>query len=255
MPRRIPIYMGTVLLEPNRWSPGKVPTFRVSEWVDRFARDGFDGMELWENHAALCSEQELKALEAARLPVVVFNSYAGMGDGGLSERQRAAELTNRLRAEAVKFNVGKAAAEMPEYIGHAATWANAMPGVRRMLCECHAGTAMEHLDTAASAFEAWGDGRFQAIVHLFSEPEDLLAAKMRRLGPRVVTHVHAALRVHAADTRELVHRRVALLRELGFEGSFTLEFTEGTGQPGEDRETMYARALRDLELIRKELDA
>jgi len=101
-----PIYIGTILLERNRWSPGKVPTYQVSEWMDRFKRDGFDGMELWENHAALCSDDELARLEQAPLPVVVFNSYAGLGDGGLPEREQATRLANRLGARAIKFNVG-----------------------------------------------------------------------------------------------------------------------------------------------------
>lgn len=47
------VLIGTILLEPNRWKPGKLPSFRVSQWLDRFADAGFAGVELWENHAAL----------------------------------------------------------------------------------------------------------------------------------------------------------------------------------------------------------
>lgn len=250
-----PIYIGTILLERNRWSPGKQPTYQVGNWVDRFARDGFDGVELWENHAALCSDEELDHLEHSPLPVAVFNSYSGMGDGGLPEREQAARLANRLGATALKFNFGNVREDRAEYARNAAAWADAMPRVTRMLCECHPGTIMEDIDTAQTTYEAWPDGRFQAIVHAFSEPEEMLAEKLRRLGPRVVTHVHAALGAHTAETKELVHRRIGLLRELDFAGTFTLEFTEGTGEPGEDRETMYGRARRDLELLRKELNS
>jgi sugar phosphate isomerase/epimerase len=249
------IYIGTILLERNRWLPGKVPTYPVSDWVDRFKRDGFDGLELWENHAALCPADELTRLEQSPLPVAVYNSYAGMGDGGLPEREQAARLANRLGATALKFNFGNVPEDRAEYARNALAWADAMPGVGRMLCECHPGTIMEDLATALVVYDAWNDGRFQAIVHAFSEPEDGLVEKMRRLGPRIVTHVHAALGAHTAETKERVHRRIGILRDMGFTGSFTLEFTQGTGEPEEEMETMYERALRDLELIRKELDA
>ncbi|MHB9106538.1 MAG: sugar phosphate isomerase/epimerase family protein [Armatimonadota bacterium] len=250
-----PIYIGTILLERNRWSPGKVPTYRVSEWLDRFARDGFDGVELWENHVALCSDDELARLEHAALPIVVFNSYAGMGDGGLPERDQAARVANRLGACAIKFNVGNVPDNSAEYARNAQVWADDMPRVARMLCECHPGTIMEELSVAQATYASWHDNRFQAIVHAFSEPEEMLIEKLHRLGTHIVTHVHTALGAHTAETKELVHRRVDILRDMGFTGSFTLEFTEGTGEPDEDMETMYGRALRDLELLRKELNA
>jgi len=248
------IYIGTILLERNRWSPGKVPTYQVSEWLDRFARDGFNGVELWENHAALCSDNEFVRLEHAPLPIIVFNSYAGMGDERLPEREQVAQLANRLGARAIKFNVGNVPEDGAEYARNALTWADTMPGVARMLCECHSGTLMEELTVARATYASWYDDRFQAIVHAFSEPEEMLIEKLRRLGPRIVTHVHAALEAHTTETMELVHRRIDILRDMGFTGSFTLEFTEGTGKPHEVMETMYSRALRDLELLRKTLD-
>ena len=37
-----PVYIGSILLEPNRHKPSRVPTLHVSEWIDRFAAAGFD---------------------------------------------------------------------------------------------------------------------------------------------------------------------------------------------------------------------
>jgi len=247
------IYIGTILLERNRWSAGKVPTYQVSDWMDRFARDGFDGVELWENHAALCSGEELERLARSPLPIAVFNSYAGLGDGAAPERERAAALANRFRVGAVKFNVGNDPASSTEYARNAVAWANAMPPVTRMLCECHAGTLLEDLDAAQAMYDAWPDSRFQAIVHAFGGDEKPWVNSLRRLGPHIVTHVHAALGAHTPETLGTVQRQVTLLREMGFDGSITLEFTEGTGEENEDREIMYGRALRDLALLRKVL--
>lgn len=249
------IYIGTILLERNRWSLGKVPTYQVSDWMDRFARDGFDGVELWENHAALCSDDELARLERSPLPIVVFNSYAGLGDCAAPERERSAAWANRLRVGAVKFNVGNDPALSAEYARNAVAWANAMPQVTRLLCECHAGTLLEDLDAAQAMFDAWSDGRFQAIVHAFGGDEKPWVNSLRRLGPRIVTHIHAALGMHTPATLGTVQRQVAVLREMGFDGSITLEFTEGTGEIHEDKEIMYGRALRDLALLRKVVNA
>jgi hypothetical protein len=38
-----PVYLGTVLLEKNRWTPDKRPSFAVSDWAARIAAAGFDG--------------------------------------------------------------------------------------------------------------------------------------------------------------------------------------------------------------------
>ena len=93
------IYIGSILLEKSRWSADKTPTYRVSEWTERFADVGFDGVELWEYHATLCSPEELTALEAPRCPVAIFNSYAsldddGEADGELTYRPRELEMHN-----------------------------------------------------------------------------------------------------------------------------------------------------------------
>ena len=66
------IFLGTILLEPNRWpdkaestysrlqklSPFKqgTPQILASQWMERVVADGFDGIELWANHALLCSD-------------------------------------------------------------------------------------------------------------------------------------------------------------------------------------------------------
>src|SRR5216117_3476335 len=98
--------LGTVLLEVNRHRPGKQPTFRVSDWMSRIAQAGFEGIELWENHAASAGEDEVALLKAGALPVVIFNTYAGFLDGEEGPRERAADLVKQLGAAAVKFNFG-----------------------------------------------------------------------------------------------------------------------------------------------------
>ena len=81
------IYLGSICLEPNRWSPGKLPSYRVSDWLQRIDGAGFDGIELWENHFLLADATEKSALAAAA-PLAIYNSYA-LPDSGSAEARAA----------------------------------------------------------------------------------------------------------------------------------------------------------------------
>ncbi|PUA40833.1 hypothetical protein C8Z91_01280 [Paenibacillus elgii] len=248
------LYIGTILLERNRWAAERKPSYAVSDWQERFCEDGFDGMELWENHALLSDERELSELEASGR-VAIVNSYIGFEDGDEAERKReaAAALVKRLRAPAVKFNLGADPAQLPVYIANVKRWAELLPSDCRILCECHPGTAAEHPDAAADMLRRLGDGPFQAIVHPFycmGELEDWF----KKLGS-AITHAHVQLRdednrfIRLSHRPELVKDQLAWMRRMGFRGSFTLEFTEGV-RVNEDRETLYESALEDLQILR-----
>jgi sugar phosphate isomerase/epimerase len=257
---RSQIYIGTVLLELNRWTREKLPTFSVSDWIPRFQAAGFDGIELWENHAMLAGPAELTALEASPLPVRVFNSYVGFEDTpeSVSRREEVAGAADRLRAAGVKFNVGRDPRLRETYIRNAVEWQKRLPADCRMLCECHSGTILEGLDAAAAAFGDWTDSRFQAIVHVFPLAPGDLRKWFAALGPRT-THAH----VQFADengVRMRLNKRPAPVREClrvlegeGFRGSFTLEFTEGTRTPGENIEDLFRNAAEDLSFLRENL--
>ena len=61
------VLIGSILLEVNRHRSGRTPTYRVSDWLERFREAGFDGVELWENHATAAPEEEVQALAASPL--------------------------------------------------------------------------------------------------------------------------------------------------------------------------------------------
>ncbi|MCS7462197.1 sugar phosphate isomerase/epimerase [Paenibacillus doosanensis] len=249
------IYMGTILLEQNRWTADKEPSYRVSDWLPRWRRDGFDGVELWENHAARCEEQELARLERSELPIAVYNSYISFADGAEEQRAEAARLIRRLGARAVKFNFGREPEKLQTYIRNWNEWTRLLPADCRLLCECHPGTVMEEPQAAAAALLAMD--RCEAIVHPFHSLGPL-ADWFRRLGSSI-THAHVQYRL-SGQTFQRLNRNPAHIagilkemREAGFRGSFTLEFAEGTGQ-GEQREQLYEAALDDLSLLRQQLE-
>lgn len=248
------IYIGTILLERNRWAPGKVPTYLVSQWLERFRTAGFDGIELWENHAALCPEDERVRLEALAAPVAVFNSYAGFDTAGEVQRRLAAAMAVRLRAQAVKFNMGPDPGMRVPYVQAALEWRTLFPAHVRLLCECHPGTVMEEPQAAAEVF-AQCDG-FEAIVHPFTWDLERLAAWFRLLGPKI-THAHVQLRTRDDLFLRLdrdpgyVREALAVMREGGFRGSFTLEFAEGTRSASENMEELFSAVLADLAFLRE----
>jgi sugar phosphate isomerase/epimerase len=247
-----PILLGTILLEPNRWAAGRVPTYRVSEWLDRMREAGFDGLELWENHAAMAPDGEIQALCRSPLPVTVFNSYATMDDAGRERRRRAAALARRLKATGVKFNVGADPGRLEAELANVRSWAAEMPGAR-LLCECHPGTALEDPETAAQALASCPD--IGAIVHAFSVPD--LGLWFRHLGARIA-HVHVQLTDDAGRRCRLraqsgfARERLAMVHDLGFAGTFTVEFTEGVGTPPEDQEALFRAAVDDLAFLKED---
>ena len=246
------ISLGTVLLEANRWAKDRTPTYRVSEWLERIAAAGFDGIELWENHATLADSAERSALRGSTVPVRVFNSYVPLDAGGEKVRREVAGLVRELKAGALKFNVSNSPETLESQMRTVREWAALMPGVD-LLCECHPGTALEDPSVAARALAGFPE--IGVIVHPFSCPD--LEAWFEHLGPRI-RHAHVQVvdaqwrRWRLREQPALVRERLAIMRGAGYVGSFTVEFTAGVGAAPEDRGALFAAACDDLAFLREE---
>lgn len=247
MTRSHPIYLASVCLERNRWG-SKQPSFRVSEWLERIAADGFDGLELWENHYLLAEAEERDRLERSAGAAAVFNTYAGFSDSpsDLEHRLRAAEAIARLGTGAVKFNLGREPARLGEYRRHLLSWADQLPPHCRLLCECHPGSVLETCEAASDFLSELDPERFGVIVHL-SGDADGPGRWLTAFGPRV-RHLHLQCRKPedaSAEGRARLAAGVALLANHGFDGSASVEFTRGIGRD-ENIHALYAHALSDL---------
>jgi hypothetical protein len=245
------IYLGTVLLEKNRWVKGeRRPTLAVSDWVRRIADEGFDGIELWQNHALLAGEEERERLRQSPAPVRIFNSYAGCEAESLEERRRAVEMVRLFAAGGVKYNFGRDPARQAEYCESVRDWrAMLLPDVR-FLCECHGGTTMQDPEQAAATFGRLGRDNYEIIIHGFGGTDADLRRCFAAHG-RQITHIHACLSQQEPIPADEVQKRADLLAGLGFCGSFTVEFTEGVGAESESIEMLFRNAVRDLKLLRK----
>lgn len=252
------IYLGTIVLEPNRWSSlrqDQRATIRASEWLDGAASAGFDGIELWEPHLAEADPAEVSAVLGHPIGITVYNSYVGFDAPDDTARRDAAAWVRRSGATRVKWNTGadRDAAALGLYAERAARWADEMPGVR-LICECHDGSAMDDPAAAARVLTAAGSAdRVQALVHTHDEA-DVLRAKFAAYGDRI-THAHInhlpAGQPPLADWRDEFAATTSLLADLGFTGTWTIEFVHGLGTEADEPVRMLEQAVADLGVARE----
>lgn len=251
------IYLGTIAIEPGRWAwladDGPDP-IAVSGWLDRIADAGFDGIELWEPHVRTAADEEVEAVFGHPLPVAVFNTYVGFDDPDDADRDVAAAWIRRSGARKAKWNTGaeRDDAARAAYGERLARFAAAVGDVE-LVCECHDGSAMDD-PTFAAAVLANGSA---ALFHTHDDV-DVIRAKFAAYGDRI-SHVHVNHLFTGsptlADIRDELAEKIDLVRELGFDGSWTLEFVHGTGNPQLDHpDTMLGQAVEDLAVLRALLD-
>ncbi len=253
------IYLATIALEPNRWfgiTQDRWATITVSRWLDRIRDAGFDGIELWEAHATGAEPAEFSAIFGHDLGVAMYNTYVSFDDESDTERKRAAEMTLRSGARKVKWNTGadRDEASLDAYGKRLARWVNELPGVQTV-CECHDGSAMDDPEVAAKVLAAGGGPEaVGALVHTH-DSHDLLRARFDAYGERIC-HVHINhLNLKApplAQIRDEFTKTVGLLNDLGFDGTWSLEFVDGTlSELDNEPEKLFAAAVADLAVLRE----
>ena len=246
------VNLGTIVLEPNRWfgvTQERWATTRISEWLDPIAAAGFDGIELWEAHFRDADSAEQQAILDHPLPVSVYNTYVAFDDEDDAQRLAAADHVVRTGATKVKWNTGpeRDDASLDAYAARLERWAAVLPGVE-LVCECHDGSAMDDPVAAARVLSAGSN----ALFHTHDDVE-VIRAKFDAYGDRI-THVHVNHLFTGSPTlaeiRPELIEKIALVRDLGFAGTWTLEFVHGTGGADDRPDVMFARAVDDLAVLR-----
>lgn len=253
------IYLATIALEPNRWfgvTQDRWATINAGEWLGRIRDAGFDGIELWEAHATEASPSERSAIFGHDLGGAVYNSYVSFDDESDTARRQAAETARLSGAEKVKWNTGadRDDASLDACGERLARWVSELPGVQTV-CECHDGSAMDDPLAAAKVLAAGGPPEaVGALVHTHDSP-DLLRARFDAYGERIC-HVHVNhLNLKSpplADIRDEFTATASLLRDLGFDGTWSLEFVDGTlSEHDNEPEKLFAAAVADLGVLRE----
>ena len=246
------IYLGTIAIEPARlaWMGEEpAPPIAISEWLDRIADAGFDGIELWEPHVTQADDAEVAAVFEHPLPVRVFNTYVGFDDEADDGRDAAADRICRSGATKAKWNTGaeRNRESLAAYRARLERLAAAVPDVE-LICECHDGSAMDDPAAAAEVLSAGSSALFHTHDDL-----DTIRSKFAAYGDRL-THAHVnhlfTGSPRLADIRDELAEKVDLARSLGFDGSWTIEFVHGTGTDQDEPELMFAQAVEDLRVLR-----
>lgn len=241
------IYIGTVAMEPNRWTATQEPTFEVSQWLPRFAEAGFDGVELWENHYAKASPQEQQALREGPCPIRIYNTYMTFTQAEKARTEATVCHIEELGVQGVKWNLGKDPEALAEYETHFRPWLEALPSKLRVLAEVHPGTVIEKPEAAETFLNRIDDPRIELIVHGLRNLNDNALHWLERFGDRI-THLHLQTwkGEGLATQPNISLRKLERLRELGFKGSVCMEFVEGSATQGESPEKVWQTMVSDF---------
>lgn len=249
------IFLATVLLEKNRWGSGKKSSLQVSELMPRIAEAGFDGIELWENHLLHADTAEREAVKAGPVPITIFNTYCLFDDESSEKRAASAEMARFLNAPAVKFNFGKNPDERKTYCDNLLRWHDELPEGCQLLCECHPGTILEDPTEAAEILKPLSVD-VKVIVHAMNDFGDSGVQPWLDVFGNGVAHVHVQPRNPDgngfAALKDLAHARdrVRLLKESGFEGTWSIEFCKGVSASDESVDLLLDAAIEDRAVLK-----
>jgi len=254
------IMLGTVAIEPLRWVrpiPEDRQPIDLAAWMDCIADAGFDGIEVWERHLLGVPMAERDQIVNHAPPIAVWNSYVSLDDDDPTQRAAIGTAAIAAGATGIKFNVGKDPAQIDAYAARVAEWLDAIPNAVRLLCECHAGTAIADDPVLAARFfeRAGGPERVQAIVHTH-ESDEHLRARFDHYGDRI-SHVHVnfldgdGLAPPLAQREPRLVEVVSLLRSCGFDGSWTIEFCHGLNTERDRPDALIDQAADDLTVLRR----
>lgn len=255
-----PIYFGSIALEPNRWKPECQPSIHFSEWLSRVNHAGFDGIELWQRHYTQGSRTEKERLTSGPNPPAIFNSYATFEntDQSRAQRNEIALAILETRAMAVKFNLGTDFSREEEYIGQFCEWSKNLPAGMRLLYECHPGDIGDKPDSAKTLVKKINNPNIGVIVHPFCITPETLNAWFDCF-PNSIRHLHVHQRSEGGlfnlleFSLEKNETQCKILRQRGFRGTLTVEFTKGTALEREDPDEIFHNACTDLQFLRSTL--
>ena len=185
----------------------------------------------------------------------IFNTYALPTRGDRHRWRESISLATTLAAAGIKFNLGADPARAGEHRDVLLETLSSLPERIELLCECHPGTIVERPEEAARFFESPELEAVRFIIHPFL----IGPAKLRRWFdalPGRLAHAHSQMRdrdnrmLPLASRPEYVAGQIGILRELGYTGSFSIEFVEGTGTGRDLPSHTFAAAVNDMSTLR-----
>jgi len=240
------ILLNTIAVEPNRWTEGKVPYFKLADLVDEIAAAGFHSLEVWQNHVATLGPGGVESLKqrladaGVSVPILgmypIFHLEGAERDEELARCDAMFDLAEVFGARTLKIMPGRTpSAEMTPEL-----WDRSVAFVREVIrrsehsgviipFETHAGTVADDPDALLRFLEAVGSERLKVCWQPFDFQSTEKAIQLyEKLAPRVV-HLHlqgrrgeemALLEDSDIDYGEVLSHMFAR----GFDGYISIEF-------------------------------
>lgn len=246
------IYLCSVALEKNRWAPGRMPSFQVSDLIPDILNGGFDGIELWQYHYTNASGEEKEKLSESSVPFYL-GTYVSLVNRNDDSYKALGAAAKAIRAKGFKFNFGKKPEEgVIDYsaqLENLKYLAECLPNYTKLLCECHAGTIMEIPEIAGEVFSKLDKERFGAIIHL-ETAKDFADKCFDYYGDRIC-HIHCQHRnggdslIPMDDGTGNVKDLIDYYSSKGFNGTYAIEFVKF-----EDNATAHLKhAIKDARFL------
>ena len=247
------VNLSTLLLEKNR-ANGKGPSLLVSDWMEEAGEAGFAGLEVWINHLLFSTRSEWELIRErsgdADLPIAAITAALPLDGSDKSQRIRDAiiEAGDYFRPDSLKLTLADPIAA--EALGFLKDWSRDVPRDVNLLLDGGETMGVEALAQARAALEG---GRFKGVLHPFlftlKELEAALAAAGEYIANLGVQAKKGGLRILLEENAEENRKIIAHVLACGFKGTWTLESSKGAGLPGENIETMFDHAEKDLNFL------
>lgn len=268
------LLLNTLALDPNRWTPHKLPYYRLETLVSPMAEAGFQHVELWQYHIAHEAERTVQQLwnRAAALGMCfsVVGLYPRLHLEGAARRdawdaaQRMLDYAGVLRAEVVKIFVGTqgtGALDEAAYQRSLAFLADLVEQAQArgliITGETHPDTLFDAPEACLKVLGAVNSPHFKVCFQPFGFADTVQAlADYEALAEHVI-HVHYQGRRAGALTRladaDLDYRAfTCALAARGFDGYLCIELVEDSIVPDPahfDLSRVLTHAQRDRDFV------
>lgn len=249
------VYLSTFLLEKNRWN-GKGPSLLVSDWMEEAGEAGYAGLEIWMNHLHFSSREEWELIKdrsaGADLPISLISAALPSDGSDKSQRYRESliEACDYFRPDGLKFSLVDAKAPGSDSLEFVKEWSRDVP---REIALWFDGGETAGADALAAARAALPGDRYKAVLHPFLYAPARFSAILEASGDFVANLGVQAKKdgkwISLEENAEEHLRIIAAARERGFAGVWSMELSKGAGLSGENAETLFDNAEKDLNFL------
>ena len=268
------ILLNSIALEPNRWTENQVPYFRLESLLEPIAGAGFDKVEIWQNHVATLSENEVHGLRdraeelGVSFPVIgMYPAFHLAGDDRKKEIERFDEMLARARTldtGIIKLFAGSLSSQASS----AEQWQRSVGFVKEILdrsertdvsftLELHGGTLADSPESLLRFMDDVGSERVGVCWQPYDFADTEAALELYDRLRQRVRHLH--LQGRSGDKMQLLEesdidweRVLTHILAGGFDGIACIEFVRDCIVDSPEKlqlDTVLLNAARDREFV------